>query len=155
MDIILACPSSLSSVVSNRRFLLPTRVSFHRRAVVNRQRRVVSLRVTMAATDAGVLLGVGRDTKPVVFTTPPKDKKLYRRVTLQNGLLAILISDPEMAHQTAGGSESGSEADTSEDEGGSEDDSEEVLISCPPVQVAHPFALKRHTVLGNAAGHAE
>ncbi|KAL3144869.1 hypothetical protein ABBQ38_001969 [Trebouxia sp. C0009 RCD-2024] len=84
----------------------------------------------MAANDAGVLLGVGRDTKPVVFTTPPKDKKLYRRVTLQNGLLAILISDPEMAHQVAGGSES--EAGMSEDESGSEDGSDEVLISCLP-----------------------
>ncbi len=66
------------------------------------------------------LPGVGRETKPVVFTTPPKDKKLYRRITLPNGLLAILISDPEMANQVSGGSES--DVDMSEDDSGSQDD---------------------------------
>ena len=83
----------------------------------------------MVASDVSVLPGAGQDARPVVFTTPPKDKKLYRRVTLQNGLLAILISDPEMANQTGGGSELESEADMSEEEGGSEDDSDEVHIS--------------------------
>ena len=86
----------------------------------------------MVASDVSILPGAGRDARPVTFTTPPKDKKLYRRVTLQNGLLAILISDPEMANQTGGGSELESEADMSEEEGGSEDESDEVQISLPP-----------------------
>ena len=75
----------------------------------------------------GSLLGAGRDVEPVVFTTSPKDKKLYRRITLQNGLLAILISDPEMSNQTGGGSES--EADMSEGPNGSDEESDEVLIT--------------------------
>ena len=84
----------------------------------------------MVALTDGALHGAGRDakSKPVVFTTPPKDKKLYRRVILDNGLIAILISDPEMAGQTGGGSDS--EADMSEDESGSADESDEVLTSC-------------------------
>lgn len=106
----------------------------------------------MVASDGGALLGVGRDAKPVVFTIPPKDKKLYRRVTLQNGLLAILISDPEMAHQVGGGSDS--DADTSEDESCSGDDGDEVLISCPTVILAH-HSLVKHNISGMAAGHAE
>lgn len=74
----------------------------------------------MVATTASSLPGVARGAKPVTFITPPKDKKLYRRITLPNGLLAILISDPEMANQVGGGSES--EEDMSEEEGHSEDE---------------------------------
>lgn len=85
----------------------------------------------MVATTTTALPGVGRDTKPVVFTTPPKDKKLYRRITLPNGLLAILISDPEMANQVSGGSES--DVDMSEDDSGSQDDeNDEVQGRFPP-----------------------
>lgn len=76
----------------------------------------------VASTTA--LPGAARDVEPVVFTTPPKDKKLYRRITLQNGLLAILISDPEMSNQIGGGSES--EADMSEEPSGSDEESDEV-----------------------------
>ena len=92
----------------------------------------------MVASDVATLPGAGRDAKPVVFTAPPNDKKLYRRVTLQNGLLAILISDPEMANQTEGGSELESAADMSEDEDGSEEGSDEVLINLAHESVKAP-----------------
>ena len=77
----------------------------------------------MVAVAAPALPGVERDSKPVVFTTAPKDKKLYRRITLQNGLLAILICDPEMANQLSGGSES--EEDMSEGDSASEVDEDD------------------------------
>ncbi len=76
----------------------------------------------MVASTTVALPGVGRNVKPVVFTAPPKDKKLYRRITLPNGLLAILISDPEMANQVGGGSES--DADMSEEDSGSEEEND-------------------------------
>ena len=85
----------------------------------------------MVAVAEPALPGVKRDSKSVVFTTAPKDKKLYRRITLKNGLLAILISDPEMANQVSGGSES--EEDMSEDDSGREDEEDEVTsqwVSC-------------------------
>lgn len=73
------------------------------------------------------LPGLG-NTEPVHMVTAPKDKKVYRRITLGNGLRVILISDPEMADQVSGGSESDIEmpekqagAD-SNDEGDDEDD---------------------------------
>ena len=116
-----------------RSFWLPSSVSVYPRNSVNRKRRLEATRVTMVASAISALPGAGRDAKPVVFTTPPKDKKLYRRVILQNGLLAILISDPEMAHQTGGGSELESEADMSEEEGGAQDESDEVLINLAPI----------------------
>ena len=80
----------------------------------------------MVASTTVSLPGVGRDIKPVSFTTPPKDKKLYRRVTLPNGLLAILVSDPEMANQISGGSDS--EADMSEDDSVSEEQDEDEVL---------------------------
>lgn len=33
---------------------------------------------------------------PVVVVQSPEDKRLYRHITLPNGLVALLISDPEM-----------------------------------------------------------
>ena len=93
----------------------------------------------MVATATTTLPGVARDTKPVVFTAPPKDKKLYRRITLPNGLLAILISDPEMANQVSGGSES--DVDMSEDDSGSQDDEKDEVqgLSSPSscIWIAH------------------
>ena len=93
----------------------------------------------MVATTTTTLPGVGRDTKPVVFTTPPKDKKLYRRITLPNGLLAILISDPEMANQVSGGSES--DVDMSEDDSGSQDDENDEVQG----RFHHPAAPRQAT----------
>lgn len=92
----------------------------------------------MVASDVPTLPGAGRDSNPVVFMAPPNDKKLYRRVTLQNGLLAILISDPEMANQTEGGSDLESEADMCEDEDGSEEESDEVYINLPIECIKEP-----------------
>lgn len=105
---------------------------------MHNKRGVAAIRVDMVASDVATLPGAGRDAKPVVFTAPPNDKKLYRRVTLQNGLLAILISDPEMANQTEGGSELESAADMSEDEDGSEEGSDEVLINLAHESVKAP-----------------
>ena len=143
---------SIASVVFERRFCLRSRISVHHRFLVNRKNSVVALRFAMVASDVGALPGAGRDAKPVVFTTPPKDKKLYRRVTLQNGLLAILISDPEMANQTGGGSES--EADMSEDASGSEDESDEVL-DCVTFSSAQGHVRAQHGPSQYLAGHAE
>lgn len=64
------------------------------------------------------LPGVGKADSAVAMTTAPKDKKLYRRVSLANGLRIILISDPEMADQVGGGSDS--EAESSGSQEGSE-----------------------------------
>ena len=82
----------------------------------------------VAQTKPATLPGLGYITEPVNMVTAPKDKKLYRRVTLDNGLRVILIADPEMADQVAGGSES--DVDTSnsqaeESSGGEEDDDDE------------------------------
>lgn len=35
----------------------------------------------------------------VVVVQSPEDKRLYRHITLPNGLVALLISDPEMVPQ--------------------------------------------------------
>ena len=133
----------------DRRCCSRSTVSIYRRVVLSRKRGVVKIQLAMVATDASVLPGAVRDARPVVFTTPPKDKKLYRRITLQNGLLAILISDPEMANQTGGGSELESEADMSEEEGGSEDESDEVQISLPPSCLIQGWLTELAVHLGN------
>ena len=131
-----------------RRFCARSSVSIYRRVVLGKRRGVVATQFAMVTSDVSALPGAGRDARPVVFTTPPKDKKLYRRVTLQNGLLAILISDPEMANQTGGGSELESEADMSEEESGSEDESDEVQISLPPIYSCSRVAHRAHCVFG-------
>lgn len=122
--------SDTAGAVFKSSFCLRSGISVHPRVFVRNKRGVAAIRVDMVASDVATLPGAGRVVKPVVFTAPPNDKKQYRRVTLQNGLLAILISDPEMANQTEGGSELESEADMSEDEDGSEE-SDEVLINLP------------------------
>jgi len=48
----------------------------------------------------------------------PQDQRLYRRVVLANGLEALLISDPEMAHSLA---EDEQQEDDDEDDGGDEE----------------------------------
>lgn len=82
----------------------------------------------VAQATAPTLPGLGHTADPVSMVTAPKDKKHYRRVTLDNGLRVILISDPEMADQIAGGSESdvdmsdGQAGAASSDEGEEDDD---------------------------------
>ena len=55
----------------------------------------------------------------------PQDKRLYRRIVLANGLEALLISDPEMAHSLAEEEQPG-EHDDGEDDGS---DNEVVLFN--------------------------
>ena len=57
--------------------------------------------------------------------TSPEDKRLYRRVTLGNGLVALLIHDPHMVSQTAQDSAMESGSDEEEQEGEEEEEEEE------------------------------
>ena len=95
----------------------------------------------VAQTQDLSLPGLGTVASDVKMVTAPKDKKLYRRATLGNGLRVILISDPEMADQVAGGSDSDTDmpenqADASgeEDEDDEEDGNDEVAsrLLCKP-----------------------
>ena len=101
--------------------------------------RVLSLQIIGMVASADVSLPcVGLDAKPVEFATAPKDKKLYRRISLGNGLLAVLISDPEMANQVSGGSES--EADMSDDDASEEDDDEVYLWQAGVITAVYAFS---------------
>ncbi len=56
----------------------------------------------------------------------PQDQRLYRRVVLANGLEALLISDPEMAHSLAEDEQQEDDQDEGEDDG-----SDEEVLSAP------------------------
>ena len=84
----------------------------------------------VAQTQDVSLPGLGTVASDVKMVTAPKDKRLYRRATLGNGLRVILISDPEMADQVAGGSDSdtdllGNQTDASGEGDEDEDDEED------------------------------
>jgi hypothetical protein len=56
----------------------------------------------------------------------PQDKRLYRRVVLANGLEALLISDPEMAHSLAEDEQTGEHEDADNED---DDIDNEVLLA--------------------------
>jgi nardilysin len=73
-------------------------------------------------------------TSASVLTEPlksPQDKRHYRLVKLQNGLTALLISDPEMAHgfRIGENGEEGALQETAGDCTGSEDSDDDELQS--------------------------
>ena len=63
----------------------------------------------------------------------PQDKRLYRRIVLANGLEALLISDPEMAHSLAEDEQQDDDDEHDEGEGGGSDD--EVLPALDAVDL--------------------
>ena len=58
----------------------------------------------------------------------PQDKRLYRRMVLANGLEALLISDPEMAHSLA---EDEQQDDNDEPDEGEDDGSDDEVLTVP------------------------
>ena len=65
----------------------------------------------------------------------PQDKRLYRRIVLANGLDALLISDPEMAHSLA---EDERQDGEEEDEGAANGSDDEVLSTSATLQSQRP-----------------
>ena len=60
---------------------------------------------------------------PAEILKSPQDKRLYRRIVLANGLEALLISDPDMAHSLAADDhQRDDEEDEDEDQGEGDDD---------------------------------
>lgn len=82
-------------------------------------------------------------TLDITVDVPPSDARLYRRLTLANGMGVLLIHDPAMAADAAAGgdSEEGEDGSGSDDDGavtesdtdasGSEDDDEEDARDAP------------------------
>lgn len=79
----------------------------------------------VAQTQVVSLPGLGPVASDVKMVTAPKDKKLYRRATLDNSLRVIFISDPEMADQVAGGSDSDTDMPENQAETSAEEDEDE------------------------------
>lgn len=79
----------------------------------------------VAQTQVVSLPGLGPVASDVKMVTAPKDKKLYRRATLDNGLRVIFVSDPEMADQVAGGSDSDTDMPENQAEASGEEDEDE------------------------------
>jgi hypothetical protein len=84
------------------------------------------------------------------LVTSPEDKRSYRRITLANGLVAVLIHDPHMLSEASAAcdadGEEEEEDEEDEEEGEEEDEEDEEMCDEPPPTTAADAPSKKAAI---------